>query len=108
LPVRGEVYFDGVALTGAYLTFTQDSEAKTRGDALSEGDGSFRVSTYTAFDGLPAGKYAVTVVQRRPFRREDGTDGPNLLPMKYADVKTSGLTLEVKEGMGGVKLELKR
>jgi hypothetical protein len=110
LPVRGEVYFDGAPAAGAYLTFTLIQENKNataiRGDAVSEGDGTFRVSTYTAFDGLPEGKYEVTAVLRRPFRRDDGGDGPNVLPAKYAATKTSGLTVEVKEGMGDVKLEL--
>jgi hypothetical protein len=102
------VYLDGGALPGAYLTFARVEGGSGRGDAMSEGDGSFRVSTYSAFDGLPEGKYAVTVVQRRPFRRQDGSDGPNLLPEKYAAAKTSGLTIEVKEGMAPVRLELKR
>jgi hypothetical protein len=111
VPVRGEVCCDGGALPGAYLTFTRIEDkggTAVRGDAMSEGDGSFRVSTYSAFDGLPEGKYAVTAVQRRPFRRQDGSDGPNLLPEKYAAAKTSGLTIEVKQGMGPVRLELKR
>src|SRR5262249_24613028 len=112
VPVRGEVYFEGAAVPGAYLTFTLMQDDKkvraVRGDAMSEGDGSFRVSTYEAFDGLPEGKYEVTVVQRRPFRREDGSDGPNQLPAKYAAAKTSELTIEVKQGMGDVKLALTR
>ena len=38
--------------------------------------------------------------------RPDGRPGPNLLPAKYADAKTSGLEVEGKEGGGEIKLEL--
>lgn len=111
VPVSGLVSLDGAALPGAFVTFTliqPEGKAAVRGDAVSEGDGSFRASTYTAFDGLPEGKYSVTVVQRRPFLREDGSEGANLLPAKYAAAKTSGLTVEVKQGGDELRLELSK
>jgi hypothetical protein len=111
LPVRGTAYLDGSPLVGAQVTFVAEGEKvkrRFRGDALTEADGSFTASTYRPFDGLPAGRYAVTVVQRRPLFTPEGAPGPNRLPPRYADVKTSGLTVEVKEGMAEVKLELTR
>jgi hypothetical protein len=111
LPVRGVVYLDGSPLVGAQVTFVSEGKKTKRrfqGDAVTEGDGSFVPSTYRPFDGLPAGKYAVTVVQRRPLIAPDGQPGPNRLPPRYASAKTSGLEVEVKEGMGEIKLELTR
>jgi hypothetical protein len=111
LPVRGVVYLDGSPLVGAQVVFVSEtvkSKRRFRGDAMTEGDGSFVPSTYRAFDGLPKGKYTVTVVQRRPLLTPEGQPGPNVLPARYADAKTSGLEVEVKEGMGEIKLELTR
>jgi hypothetical protein len=109
VPVRGSVWMDGVPVTGAQVVFSRPADkGKTtiRADAMTEGDGSFVLSTREAFDGAPEGKYTVTVVQRRPLFTPSGRLGPNLLPARYADVKTTPLVVEVKEGMGEVKLEL--
>jgi hypothetical protein len=108
-PVRGVVYHDGVPLVGASVVFTPEQPKKdkaVRGDALTEGDGSFVPSTYIANDGLVAGRYTVTVTCRRPMFLADGRAGPNLLPAKYAAAKTSGLRVQIKEGDNEVKLEL--
>lgn len=109
-PVRGVVYHAGSPVAGAFITFSRTDEKLNRtirADAISEGDGSFALSTLRANDGIPAGKYEVTVVQRRPFLTAEGKEGPNLLPAKYATAKTSGLETEIKEGGGEVRLELK-
>jgi hypothetical protein len=107
-PVRGTVYLDGAAVAGAQVFFTSaDAKSKAvRADAITEGDGSFVPSTYTANDGMVHGRYAVTVTKRRPVFMPDGKPGPNLLPAKYANVGTSGLTVEIAAGGGEVKLEL--
>ena len=53
-PVRGVTYYEGVPLVGATVTFEADASVKgARGSAegRTEADGTFRLSTYTAFDG---------------------------------------------------------
>ncbi len=110
-PVRGTVYFEGVPVSGAFVTFSrvvEKTKRTIRADAMTEADGSFQMSTLRANDGVPEGTYQVTIVQRRPLLKPDGTAGPNLLPARYADVKTSGLSVEVKVGVGEVKFELTR
>jgi hypothetical protein len=111
-PVRGTVYLDGSPVAGATVVFTEADPPKERrarrGDGMTEADGSFVISALKPGDGLPAGKYAVTVTLRRPRFTPAGRPGPNLLPAKYADAKTGGLTAEVKEGVNEVKLELTR
>ena len=73
-----------------------------------EADGMLRLSTYSAFDGVPAGDYAITVELRKPFFTPEGAIGPNLLPAKYANPKTSGLTFTVKPGNKQLDISLAR
>ena len=108
-PVRGVVYLDGAPAAWAQVVFTaagSDRGRGARGDAMTEADGSFTASTYTAGDGLAAGKYNVSVELRRPLFTPEGKPGPNLLPAKYARGSTSPLQVEIKEGDNEVKLEL--
>lgn len=100
-PTRGQVFFEGAPVAGAHVVFqAADSKDKrpVRADAITEGDGSFLLSTYTANDGVVAGEYVVTVVWRRPFTDAAGRPGPNQLPARYAQFATSGLRVTVKEG----------
>jgi serine/threonine-protein phosphatase CPPED1 len=108
-PVKGKVYLDGTPAVGATVVFqSKSAEARrgVRGDAVVEGDGSFVLSTYGAFDGAPVGDYAVTVTLREPPDLQ-GKSGPNQLPEKYASPDTSGLTATVKAGVNEFTFELK-
>jgi 3',5'-cyclic AMP phosphodiesterase CpdA len=109
-PVRGQVYLDGVPVVGATVIFVPTTiggkKRPVRGDAVTEGDGSFVASTYGADDGLAAGEYAITITQRRPLYLAEGKPGPNLLPAKYASAKTSGLAATIKAGDNEIKIEL--
>ncbi len=100
-PVHGQLLCDGCAVAGATVAFSTvnpETKRSTRvADALTEGDGSFTLSTYTAGDGAPAGEYQVTVVSR---------SAP--LPDKYRNPATSGLTATVKSGKNEFTFELKR
>jgi hypothetical protein len=58
-------------------------------------DGSFRLTTFTANDGAPAGRYVVTITMKD--RDADG-ESTNVLPAKYAKPETSDLHCEVKTG----------
>ncbi|MCI0462750.1 MAG: metallophosphoesterase [Gemmataceae bacterium] len=107
-PVRGQLYFDGQPAPGAYVVLQSSAGRSVRADGLVEGDGSFRLSTYTASDGVPVGEYNVSVVWRKPFRDGAGKPGPNLLPARYAEADKSGLRVRIAEGVNDVVLELKR
>jgi hypothetical protein len=110
-PVVAKVYFDGKPATGAYVALrgTGKEPRQPYADGFVEADGNLRLSTYTAFDGVPAGEYAITVVMRKPFFTTEGKPGPNLYPQKYADPKESGLTFAVKPGdENNLELELKK
>jgi serine/threonine-protein phosphatase CPPED1 len=111
-PVRGVAYFDGMPPVGAYVvlqpTEPQQGRRSVRADGLVAADGSFTLSTYTANDGVPEGKYVATVVWRQPFRDANGKPGPNRLPARYADPGESPLKVEIKAGTNDLVLELKR
>ena len=64
------------------------------------------MSSYAAFDGVPTGTYAVTVVLREPFFELSGKLGANRLPANYADPKRTNLRVEVKSGANEVTLNL--
>ncbi|GIW81838.1 MAG: hypothetical protein KatS3mg105_3645 [Gemmatales bacterium] len=89
-PVTGTVYVDGVPAADANITFYRiEGKKKTRtSDGVVEGDGSFQLSTYTAFDGAPKGEYVVVV---------QGND-KIAIPSKFASADTSPLRATVKDG----------
>jgi hypothetical protein len=110
-PVQGRVFFEGTPAANAQVVFhliSADGKSFTRsGDALVEPDGLFSLSTYTPNDGAPAGEYAVTVTLREPPWDEVGRPGPNRLPAKYANPRTSPLRARVQDGKNEYSFELK-
>lgn len=111
-PVRGRVFFEGCPTPNAQVAFYLEDKDKKRlsrtGDALVDADGSFRLTTYTPNDGTLAGKYKVSVVWRQPLSDGSGGYGPNLLPERYGDPKTSGLTANVTTGENEFTFDLVR
>jgi predicted phosphodiesterase len=108
-PVKGFVYVDGFAAGRATIAFYQKQEGKKApkfiGDAMVEGDGSFVMSSYGAFDGVPVGEYQVTVAF-------DGRYGPvgdrkTWVPLKYTKADTTPLTATVKAGKNEFAFEVK-
>ncbi len=109
-PVKGFVYYEGTPAAGATIAFHLPHPITKRmiyaGDAIVEGDGSFVMSTYSAFDGAPAGEYIVTVVNAGKFIDEDSKPTKNLLPARYASTGTSPLRALVKPGPNEFVFEL--
>lgn len=99
-PVTLTVLFNGKPAAGAMVTLHGKGKGPglPRADGLVETDGRVRLSSYKAFDGAPAAEYAITVELRKPEFTAEGRPGPNLLPAKYADVKTTPLAVTVKAG----------
>lgn len=105
-PVRGFAYFEGAPMAGAVVTFVGEKGAAAKGTSavgVVEGDGSFKLSTYTAFDGAPVGEYKIGVVWR-----EGGKAGPSLIPARYNTADKSGLTATIREGTNEMTLELRK
>jgi hypothetical protein len=109
-PAGGRLTVDGVPAPGAVVVlqrYDADTKRTIRADALVEADGSFALSTYGAFDGVPLGEYTVTVTWRRPLFDAEGKPGPNLLPPQYGNPTSSGLTAKVVDGVNQFTFDLK-
>lgn len=106
--VEAKVTLDGKPAAGAFVAMrgTGKEPRQPYADGFVEADGTLRLSSYEAYDGAPAGEYAVTAVLRRPEFTVEGRPGPNLLPARYADAKQSGLTMTVAAGANKVELKL--
>jgi serine/threonine-protein phosphatase CPPED1 len=106
-PVRGSAYFEGAPMAGAFITLTSEKDlppAKpTRAFGVVEADGSFKLSTYQAFDGAPVGEYLISLTWRPA-----GKTGSSMLPARYDTPAKSGLRATITAGTNDIVLELKR
>lgn len=98
-PVSGVVQFKGKPIAGAELAFFPiDASApdEVRPKAKANETGRFEAWTYVQNDGLPAGKYRVTVVHHE-VAVSKGTivAKPNTLPGKYATLDKTDLQVEI-------------
>jgi Calcineurin-like phosphoesterase len=111
-PVKGSVHVDGVPAANATVIFYLEEPAPKKptraGDAFVESDGSFVLSTYTAGDGAPAGKYIVTVVPDGGYGKSSKPPAGLEIPGKYGKLDLTPLRAEVKSGTNEFALELKR
>jgi hypothetical protein len=64
-PVSGAIFLNGEPAVGARVFFSPAEDPANpralRPFAIVENDGSFRLTTYTKYDGAPAGDYVVIV-----------------------------------------------
>ena len=106
-PVRGTVLLDGCPLPSASVVFYHVGANKklTRGgDAVTDADGSFVISTYAAFDGAPTGDYVVTVGSYQP---PVGPSKTAAVPSVYTLSNTSPLKARIDKGENRLTFELK-
>ncbi len=111
LPVRGRVYVDGKPAHGAIVTFYSFDERNNRYNYVADGrvveDGSFLMSTYTPFDGVPAGDYTVTLSWQERPTPSDRPSGPQKVPARYTDARRSLLKAAVRVGGNDLLIEVK-
>jgi hypothetical protein len=100
-PVEGVVTFDGKPTPGAMIVLHPKSGAASgvpTPRAQVEKDGSFRFTTYDAGDGAPPGDYVATIAWYKLVGKSgDSQAGPNVLPPKFANVKTSKWEIRVAD-----------
>jgi hypothetical protein len=120
-PVTGTVTLKGRPLEGARVVFISTSPAGQPASGISDKDGLYRLTTFDAGDGALVGSYGVKVakydnwhadepaeeIKEIPYEEEqdlvfavDEKPHPvakNVLPKKYENEGTSGLTHTVTE-----------
>lgn len=98
-PVEGRVLFEGKPVHNVLVVFHPtgpDAADQPQSTARTDHEGRFKLSTYDLYDGAPVGKYAVTITAEE----DQGSIGE--LPGIYASPQTSGITVEVREGMNSL------
>lgn len=123
LPVSGQVMFEGKPASNATVVLYRteapppiesDSETTSNDPPLNprgtcDRNGKFQLFTYAIGDGAPAGDYLVTVSWQDPEGRGRDENYPELLPRRYQNPKTSGLKVQITEGMTALpNFDLKR
>jgi hypothetical protein len=95
-PVKGILKVNGEPAGGATIAFYANPpfDKTLIPTAVTEADGSFRLSTYKPKDGAPAGEYEVTVTW--PESRKGWRVGEDRLQKAYADPKKSGIKCRVE------------
>jgi len=96
--VSGKVMCEGQPAAGAVVRFYPAEGANAKYPApqgIAGQDGSFKITTYKANDGAPAGKYGVSVYWSKHLTSDDYEV---LSPPRYMDPATSGFTAVVEKG----------
>lgn len=132
--VTGTVTLDGKPIEGANVTFypetgeqpstgtsPKDKKALTGSrpaTGTTDKEGQFTLKTFEEGDGALPGHYKVAIIKKEVtgfLADKDGLSGgiaPEgvkekwIIPQKYSDPKTSGLTAEVKPGMTPLEFKL--
>lgn len=96
-PVSGEVVFkDGTPLRGGLVFFhAVDEHVKTSAQGEIQSDGTFQLTTAVKGDGVPEGRYRVTVTPPLPLKREGKGQPPPQIDPRYENPDTSGLEFTV-------------
>ncbi|MCX7665147.1 MAG: carboxypeptidase-like regulatory domain-containing protein [Gemmataceae bacterium] len=108
-PVTGKVTYNSSPVENATVVFHPIGDqganpAKPRGK--TDAQGNYKLTTYNADDGAPAGDYRVTVELWLAGRPDEGPS--NRLPARYADPKSSDLKVTVNPSVKELPtLELK-
>jgi len=122
VPVSGKVTLNGAPIEGALIGFEPDGIEGYNRPSISTTDsgGNFVVGTYDKADGMPVGKYKVTVLKKEVlgklpenFNSEDTAANVQpvryqwTVPRKYTTSADSGLTVEVtSSGMTPAEIAL--
>jgi hypothetical protein len=130
-PVSGTVTMNGQPLEGATVVFvpTEGAVGQQAATGITDAAGKYKLSTYVTDDGANAGEYRIKVSKydgKKPTKEEQeryisyeeeqkiqfaGDERPtppakNLLPPKFGDDSTSGLTYTVTKGSNTFDIKL--
>ncbi len=105
--VTGKITYDGQPATTGAVTFQpapgQPAELQPASGAINP-DGTYKMASGLG-DGVPPGKYRVAVESMEPVELENPVQ-KWLIPAKFANPDTSGLTAEISpSGPSSVKID---
>ena len=117
VPVRGEVTYNGKPLAeGTVVYLPEQASAGRQATGPLQPDGSFSLTTQKRDDGVMKGSYQIVVYAYKPHpgepkTREEheamvqkgGIERGHIIPMKYTEPATSGLSDTVDENHSGFK-----
>lgn len=115
VPFSGKVTLDGAPVEGATVVLAPEGGSGNAASGMTNAEGVVHFTTFESRDGAVPGTYLVTVAKTafpdgRALTADDPSYDPStavtavvkgakeLLPAKYKVAKTSGLTVEVKNG----------
>ena len=103
---EGREVFEGKPLTSGAIMV--QPEAGPAAQARIQPDGSFRLGTFVPDDGAIPGRATVRIVCRQDLTQpgEERAFGRSLIPEKYGQFESSGLSVEIKAGMPPLLIEL--
>jgi hypothetical protein len=100
-PVTGKVTVLKEVPVGALVVFYPVQggvESELRPSGKVGQDGSFRLTTYDADDGAPAGDYTATIQWNKLIKKgKDYAAGPDVIPKDYASRETSPWKIKVAD-----------
>jgi hypothetical protein len=95
--VEGKVTLpSGAPAAGVIVTF-EDAAQHLGASGTTDEQGIYRLGVHSPGDGVPPGKYAVSVHQPGPTDSSQ-PQPPRIFPLRYESAATSGLTCEVVPG----------
>lgn len=130
-PVSGKVTFNGAPVAGATVTFSPEGSGIPTAMGITDGQGLYKLTTYTSGDGAAEGSFKVLVYKMSEDdagsgapthdptgkgrsaapthsgpRGAGGKKSSSLLPERYMKVSTTPLTKNVESGSNTIDLEL--
>ena len=108
--VTGQVLLDGQPLAGAAVMFT-GPEGGAPVTAVTDANGNFKLEAVIGLNKVAVAKTeggggAGEAELSPPDEMPSSPQVSSVVPSKYANPATSGISVEVKPGMGPVKIEL--
>jgi hypothetical protein len=105
-PAEGQLLIGGKPAANVFVLFhpvNATGPEVLRPSATTDAEGKFRLTTYEAYDGAPAGDYVITLLYEpvnSPLFRPKGK--PPKVPAEYTKVETSKLRATVAAQPGNV------